>query len=249
MNMNPVLNNPYLGYKLDPGEPGLLTKAKASESTLRVTAQEQRNLDRLVTEAVQEGRVVVWAGITYQPTIGGSFMGTAAGHTTVISVEKPENKTALSSNYPEKETKNPSGTGAEDQTPTEQNGSSAASIDPQLAQKSSDELTKQEATLQAKIAELKSQMEEVDNASLRDENNVTVDQAAQKKQHLSREVQEKEKELNKIAIAKLIKMQSDLTATMNQGFIQNSVAPLAMIKAAYGAGLQPPSQGGFEKIV
>jgi hypothetical protein len=252
MDLKPVINNPYLGYKLDPGEPGLLNKAKASESTLRVTAQEQRNLNRLVSEAVQEGRTVIWKGITYRPAIAGSFMGTAAGHTTVISVESPENETALSSSDYENGIEiTPAAEGAEDQGAKGENGisNSSIAIDPQLAEESPDELSQQAVLLQASIGRLESQIQEADNGTSKEENGLEADQADQKKQHLSRKIQEKEDELNKIAMARLIKMQSELMAAMNQGFIQNSMAPAAMIKTAYGAGSQSPSQGGFEKIV
>jgi len=40
MNSINTLNDPMLYYKLDPGEPGLLRKAKASESFLQVSSQE-----------------------------------------------------------------------------------------------------------------------------------------------------------------------------------------------------------------
>lgn len=81
------LNNPLLGIRLDPGEPGLLKPVHASEATLRVTAQETRNLGRLTRDAIREGRVVVYSGISFQRGQEGSFLITRAGRTTVKSVE------------------------------------------------------------------------------------------------------------------------------------------------------------------
>ena len=58
-------NNPKLFFKLDPGESGILRSAKANESIIKVTAQEQRNLNRLRLEALREGRRVVCADTTF----------------------------------------------------------------------------------------------------------------------------------------------------------------------------------------
>jgi hypothetical protein len=255
MKLDPILSNPYLGYRLDPYEPGLIHAAKASESTLQVTAQEQRNLNRLVGQAAQEGRAVVWERITYQPTVAGSYMGTAAGQTTVISVEKPQKETALALDNPaEKGTQNsPAPGAAEDQNQAGQNSDALAALsmsaDPELAQESLDELTEQEMALQAKIATLESQLQEADHSPPKEGDDLAAGQATREERYLSREVREKQAELNKIAMARLMKMQADLMATTNQGFIENSLAPLAMVKLAYGAGSQSAAQGTLDKII
>lgn len=93
--LNQVLNNPTLRYRLDPGEPGLLQSSKASQSTMAVTAQEQRNLLRLKSEAAMSGRRVISSGIKYSTGIEGAFVATRAGLTTVVSEPVPQSLTAL----------------------------------------------------------------------------------------------------------------------------------------------------------
>jgi len=77
---------------LDPGEPGLLRSARASESFLRVSAQERRNLHRLESEARLKGRKVIYSRIKYRFGLDGSFPTIRAGETTVVSVKSSENE-------------------------------------------------------------------------------------------------------------------------------------------------------------
>jgi len=79
------INNPTLGFRLDPGEPGMLRAGKATQATLLVTAQEHRNLARLKSEAIREGRVIIHAGIQFGRAFKGAFLTTTNGLTTVIS--------------------------------------------------------------------------------------------------------------------------------------------------------------------
>jgi hypothetical protein len=53
-NVEPILNNPILGYRLDPYEPGLIHCAKASQSTIQVVSHEHRNLTRLSLQAIED---------------------------------------------------------------------------------------------------------------------------------------------------------------------------------------------------
>ena len=48
MDVAPVLSNPTLYYRPDPGEPAFRTSARASESALVVMTQERRNLNRIL---------------------------------------------------------------------------------------------------------------------------------------------------------------------------------------------------------
>jgi hypothetical protein len=86
--MDPVhRNDPVLGFRLDPGEPGMLRQARASDATLLVTAQERRNLGRLKSEAFREGRIPIKAGTVFTRSLPGTSVGTVvAGQTTVVSV-------------------------------------------------------------------------------------------------------------------------------------------------------------------
>ena len=80
-----ILNNPTLGYKLDPGEPGMLKSAKASESFSKVSAQERRNIRRMESDARMEGRTVVKSEINYKFGIEGSFPALKAGQSVVVT--------------------------------------------------------------------------------------------------------------------------------------------------------------------
>jgi hypothetical protein len=79
------ITNPTLGFRLDPGEPGMLRRGKASQATLLVTGQEHRNLVRLKSEAIREGRVVIHADTSYGRAFAGPYLTTTSGLTTVIS--------------------------------------------------------------------------------------------------------------------------------------------------------------------
>lgn len=79
------ISNPVMGFRLDPGEPGVLHRGKANQATLLVTGQEHRNLVRLKSEAIREGRVIIHAGIKFGRKFQGPYLTTASGLTTVIS--------------------------------------------------------------------------------------------------------------------------------------------------------------------
>ena len=85
------IRNPVMGFRLDPGEPGMLRRARATEATLQVTGQENRNLVRLKSEAIREGRVIIHAGIQYGRGFVGPFLTVTNGLTTVISREPRPN--------------------------------------------------------------------------------------------------------------------------------------------------------------
>jgi len=84
LRIGSLINDPRIGYRLDPGEPGVLSGASASTSTLRVVEQEQRNLNRFRSRAVQEGKTVVFSSIKYLRQFRGSFMATVGGETSVV---------------------------------------------------------------------------------------------------------------------------------------------------------------------
>jgi len=82
------LVNPTLGYRLDPGEPGLAYSAPASRSILRVLSQEVSNLVAFKKEAMREGGYVVYSNISLDLRKRGSFLAAVAGRTQVL-VYKP----------------------------------------------------------------------------------------------------------------------------------------------------------------
>lgn len=74
--------NPTLGYKLDPGEPGLPYSAPASRSIIRVLSQEISNWLAFKREAERNGGVIIQGGITLDLRKRGSFIAAIAGKTT-----------------------------------------------------------------------------------------------------------------------------------------------------------------------
>lgn len=107
LNSVNTLNNPTLGYKLDPGEPGMLKSAKASESFSKVSAQERRNIRRMESDARMEGRTVIKSEINYKFGIEGSFPALKAGQSVVESKQKQSRQVNdIQENSPEPENTN-----------------------------------------------------------------------------------------------------------------------------------------------
>lgn len=84
----PLLSNPKLHYRLDPGEPGFATRATASRSTQLVTAQELRNRVRLQRQAIAEGRQVILAHSKFTHGKDGAFSTLRGGLTIVASIDR-----------------------------------------------------------------------------------------------------------------------------------------------------------------
>ena len=76
-----MISNPVLGYRLDPGEPGIPYSAPASRSVLRVLSQEISNLLAFKKEALREGGYVVYSNIALDMRKRGSFLAAIAGRT------------------------------------------------------------------------------------------------------------------------------------------------------------------------
>ena len=77
------IENPILGYKLDPGEPGIPYSAPASRSILRVLSQEISNLIAFKKEAMRNGGYVIYGKISLDLRKRGSFLAAVAGKTQV----------------------------------------------------------------------------------------------------------------------------------------------------------------------
>lgn len=259
--LNPILSNPTLSYRLDPCEPGLIRHAKASQSTLQVVSHEQRNLTRLKRQAIQEGRIIIREQITYRPILAGSYMGTAAGKTTVVSMEKgrPADEEPLmkeinpADENPLEEKINPF-----DEEPSEKpesnlendpsqstggiNEGARAGVPPELARLSVEELTQKEQILRAEIQRLTAEMEELEREKDDSSGEVAPAQAEQDERKLDLEMERNKQELKKVALAKTLKMQSELLASVTGSLIENVRAPMSMIEAAYGAGGESEGQ-------
>ena len=82
MRIDPNSFNPILGYRLDPGEPGLASSAPASLSVLRVLSQEVSNYLAFKREAIRNGGFVI-GGIHLDLRKRGGFLAAVAGKTQV----------------------------------------------------------------------------------------------------------------------------------------------------------------------
>lgn len=79
---NTQLQDPKMRYKLDLGEPGLATPARASDSILQVISHEQQNMNRFRAQAAREGGYVIYGAITLNLAYQGSFMAAQGGLST-----------------------------------------------------------------------------------------------------------------------------------------------------------------------
>ena len=84
MRIDPTSFNPILGYKLDPGEPGLAHSAPASMSVLRVLSQEVSNYLAFKKEAMEKGGFIIMGGIYLDLRKRGGFLAAVAGKTRVF---------------------------------------------------------------------------------------------------------------------------------------------------------------------
>ncbi|MGJ8455336.1 hypothetical protein ACSFC1_08540 [Pseudothermotoga sp. U03pept] len=97
------LQNPFLGYRLDPGEPGLSHSATASRSVLRVLSQEISNWLAFKREALENGGVIIQGGISLDLRKRGSFLAAVAGKTTAwIYYPSQKNDQAVQEGYKER---------------------------------------------------------------------------------------------------------------------------------------------------
>jgi flagellin-specific chaperone FliS len=91
LKINPDIVNPLLGYKLDPGEPGIASSAPASLSIIRVLQQETGNLLAFKKEALQNGGYVVYSKISLDMQKRGAFLAAVAGKTQARIIYKDKN--------------------------------------------------------------------------------------------------------------------------------------------------------------
>jgi hypothetical protein len=223
-DFEPILNNPTLAYRLDPYEPGLLRHAKASQSAAQVVSHEHRNLTRLCRQAVEEGRAIIRKQITYKPVIADSYMGVAAGKTTVVSMEKgkpeDENPFKEQENNQENYPLDFIDEGSEDVY---------SSTQPELAQLSVEELSQEEQNLRVEICRITTELEQAEREKPQAADEAVPVQAEQDEGKFKLELERKEQELRKVALAKILKSQSELLATVNEGLVNSSQMPVSMI--------------------
>ncbi|MCD6552090.1 hypothetical protein, partial [Thermotoga sp.] len=98
-----MISNPVLGYKLDPGEPGIPYSAPASRSVLRVLSQEISNLVAFKKEALREGGYVIYSNIALDMRKRGSFLAAIAGRTQVYIYTPADQNTGKTSELQDKQ--------------------------------------------------------------------------------------------------------------------------------------------------
>ncbi len=83
MIRNISLSNPYMYYRLDPGEVGPTLPVKARESIMHVASHEAANLARMKYDAWSKGGIVVYEHLHINYTRRGSFIAASSGYSEV----------------------------------------------------------------------------------------------------------------------------------------------------------------------
>lgn len=86
INNNLNITNPVLHYKLDPGEPGLATPTRASQSIAKVATHEGTNIRRFKMEALRKGGVVIYSNIHLNLEYKGSFLAATSGKSNALII-------------------------------------------------------------------------------------------------------------------------------------------------------------------
>lgn len=193
-----VIDNPQLGYRLDLGEPGFLRSAKASESALRVTSQETRNLTRLKSQALREGHVILSADITYTGGISGSFPAVKAGHTRVVSREARNKPMETLEESLQREVQDSES--EETSKGLEPRGSAPKE---KLDSVEMQQLLLKEAQLRSEISQLEQRAEMIDSRSQDSANATRPVMENAESERLDARIQEKQDDLREIRIARL----------------------------------------------
>jgi hypothetical protein len=161
-------------------------------------------------------------------------MGTAAGKTTVVSVDrgKPEEENPPVENLKplEEESSEKQGYSAGEESPAIYPG-----VPPELAKLSVEELSQKEQVLRAEIQRGTAEKEDIEREKDDPASKAEAVQVEEDERKLDFELERKKKELRKVALAKIMKTQSELLATVTEGLVESLQAPVSMIKIAYGA--------------
>ncbi len=96
--IDPARFNPYLDYKLDPGEPGLENATPASLSVARVAGHELGNLIQFKSEAARRGGYVIYSNISISFARRGGFLAAIGGKTEAVIIYPGRRKLAGTGN-------------------------------------------------------------------------------------------------------------------------------------------------------
>lgn len=150
--ITPLISDPRVSYRLDPGEPGVAQDATATTSVYTVVGQESRNRARLASEAMLQGRDVVYVGTTYDVKRVGSFTVVVGGHTKVVTRSRAPQPNPLQGQQ---------ATSGQANGANGANGPNSAKAQPQTAQKV-DQLYAEQRSLEREKAHLETQAKSAD---------------------------------------------------------------------------------------
>lgn len=83
MIRNISLSDPYMYYRLDPGEVGPVLPVKASQSIMHVASHEAANLARMKYDAWSKGGIVVYTNLHLNLTKRGNYIAASSGYSEV----------------------------------------------------------------------------------------------------------------------------------------------------------------------
>lgn len=229
----------------------MLRTAPASQSALRVTAQETRNLVRLKSQALREGHVILHADITYTNSRAGSFPALSAGHTRVVSREsriKPleglsEFKEILPSNSQE-ETRQPSAKSATDSSPSDP--VAPADRYPDLPDDPQQLLLK-EVQIRSSIGRMERRQEQIEQQIETTTNTGQKAQAGAELERLEATRDSMQNELRKVRMARVTATQEQLLGLIVQA--ANQAASIARFGSALATAQPRTGQSGGLNIV
>ncbi len=100
MIRNISLHDPYMYYRLDPGEVGPVLPVKARESVMHVASHEAANLARMKYDAWSKGGIIVYEHLHINYTKRGNYIAASSGYSEV-RVIYPSRKGEAPSIYPD----------------------------------------------------------------------------------------------------------------------------------------------------
>lgn len=229
--------NPRLAFRLDPGEPGVLRSASASQSTLRVAEQEGRNTRRLEAAALRAGRVVTRSVRTFTRGDTGSFQGTVAGQTRVESVEQRPTPVETAQNLAAALATNEPSPVEPAPTPEAVGSGSVGSIG--LFNGGfrfvSAETAAQERSLVAQQTRIERELVQIAGVSIRLDNPEAAAEVRQQTAALRRSAQQIERDINRIRLAHIAASAQRLTRVLFAAAASQTEPAGAIIQAATGA--------------
>ena len=95
MIRNISLSDPYMYYRLDPGEVGPTLPVKASQSVMHVASHEAANLARMKYNAWSKGGIVIYENLHLNLTKKGNYIAASSGYSEVKVIYPLENKDKL----------------------------------------------------------------------------------------------------------------------------------------------------------